>query len=354
LPEGVSFEDYSRAERRYREANRRRPDRLDVLTMAGELAVAEGRLADAAASFRAIPSTEKKYGMSARLQEGQVLVRLNQARQAERSFREYLELAAGNPSVPAEHIVAARKWLGYLFSVELRSEERNALLAEVHEEGLADVFDSKQFYFPNLLLWHTATGRRRLTEFLDEDPGDPVLRLAEGRYLTAEGRLDEALALLEDLREERPDDRYRAAALLECLFERNDWDAFSRIVRSLSEYERDEPWLLTRMRGEFALHERNWDAAVLEFERVLEADPANPWSHMGLARAVGELNRLEAREEEQRTSLVLSRIRVSLVTVTEDDPQAALELASKCDEAGLPEAAATFRRHASRIRDKSP
>jgi predicted Zn-dependent protease len=354
LPEGVSPDEYSRAQRRFQETNRRKPGRHDVLSMCGEIAVAEGRLAAAAASFRAIPSTDRKYGMSARLQEGQVLLRLNRAREAEGSLRKFLSLSAANPSTAPDHVTVAYKLLCYILSVELRQEERKALLADMHTAGRADVFDSKQLYFPNLLLWHTATGRRRLTEFLDQDPQDPNLRLAEGRYLTAEGRLDEALTLLERLTQERPDDNRCTAALLECLYEQNDWDAVVRVARSLPDDQADEPWLLTRMRGEFDLHEGRWDSAVRHFEQVRNDDPANPWCHVGLARSYGELGRQEAREEEQQRSLVLARIRVSLVTVKEDDWKAALKLASKCEEAGLTDAAATFQQHASRIRAATP
>jgi len=41
LPEGVSTEDYQNAERKFRELYRKKGDRLDVLSVAGELAVAE-------------------------------------------------------------------------------------------------------------------------------------------------------------------------------------------------------------------------------------------------------------------------------------------------------------------------
>jgi thioredoxin-like negative regulator of GroEL len=353
LPEGIPQEEYRRAERLFRRVNRRKPGRNDVLSMVSELAVSEGRLATAAAGFRAIPTNDRRYGLSARLQEAQVDLRLDQARQAERCFREFLSLAHQDPDMPADHVRAARKWLSYIFSVELRQEERRELLAEMHADGSADVFDSKHFFFPNLLLWHSSTGRRRLSEFLNADSEDPVLRMAEGRYLTAEGRLDEALTVLEGLRQERPEDRAVAGALLECLFERNDWEGFTVIAAMLPDDRPDEPWLLTRMRGEFALHGLDWERVVKNFERVLASDPANPWCHMGLARAFGELQRPSKREEEQRRSLILSRIRVSLVTVTEDDSDAALELASKCEQLSWREAAETFRRHAARIQGKT-
>jgi predicted Zn-dependent protease len=108
------------------------------------------------------------------------------------------------------------------------------------------------------------------------------------------------------------------------------------------------------MRGELALHEQLWARAAKYFELVLSADPANPWGHMGLARAYGEMNRPQDREEMQRRSLGLSRIRVSLANIQEDRPAAVRTLSRTCEEIGLTEAAATFRRHAERIEGARP
>lgn len=348
LPVGISQDEYSDAERRFQEKYGRQPGRLDVLSLLGELAVRESRLTTAAACFREIPTDDPKYGLPARLQEGHVLARLKRAGEAERSLREFLAHAS-NTWVHRNDVVAAYKWLGYLLSVELRFEERKALLAEMHARGLADVHDSTQYYFPHLLIWHSSSGREPLAEFLKQDPQNPLLRVALARYRTFEGRLDEARALLQDLHRENPDDLYCAAALLECHFERNDWDAFAGVIRKLPERGEGEPWLLTRMRGEFALDEGRWEDAARYFKRVQSVDPANPWAQMGLAEAYAKLERPEARQEALRRSLVLARIRSKLGNVTERDPAGSLELAAACDEIGLREAAEVFRRHAARI-----
>lgn len=349
LPIGISSEDYETAASKYRELYRRRPNRLDVLSLAGEMAVADGRMSTAAACFAAIPSDDRKYGPAARLQAGQVLLKLNRARDAEASFREFLSLAASRASIPAEHVAAARKRLCYLLSVELRLEERQTVLADMHADGQADLFDSKQFFFPHLLLWHSTTGRRRLPEWLETDQANPQLRLAEGRYLTEEGRLDEARTWLEDVCRDSPGDLASQAALLECLFERNEWDAFAALARSLPDFVRGEPWLLTRLRGELDLYGANWEAAVGHFSRLLEDDPANPWCHVGLARAYAGLERPTDRDKEQERSLILSKIRVHLTNVQEGNPQAVLELASQCDQIGFQAAADAFRQHAANM-----
>jgi predicted Zn-dependent protease len=350
LPEGVSRTDYQNAEKKFRELYRKKGGRLDVLSVAGELAVADGRLPAALACFRAIPSATPRYGLPARLQEGQVLLRLNRAREAEHSFREYLERAARDPAVGRENLIAARKYLAYLLSVELRLEDRKSILADLHADGQADLGDSKQFFFPHLLLWHSSNARQRLSEFLAEDPDNPSLRAAEARYLTADGHLDEAQSRLETFIREHPGDLTGTAALLECIYERNDWKAFREAAASLPEYASGEPWFLTRLRGELALHDEDWQGAVLFFERVLAADPANPWSNMGLARAFAGLGRSDERAKAQHRSAVIARIRVNLVNAQEESPDAVERIAEECAELGFREAAEAFGAHAARIR----
>lgn len=349
MPAGITHARYTAAADQLQARYGRRPTRLEVLSLLAELAVQDEELATAAACFQQIPSTHPAFGRSARLQEGQILLRLNRARDAERSLREFLRLAAANPSTATEHVIVARNWLLYLLSVELRLEERKTLLAEIHAQGLADVFDSKQLYFPHLLLWHSSSGRHRLAQWLTEDPSDPQLRLAEGRYLIMEGRLAEARRWLSDLVEEHPGDRACAAALLECCFEQNDWDAFVERAQSLPAPAPDDPWLLTHMRAQWALREKRWDDAVAHFQQLLEADPANPWCPMGLAQAYAGLQQPHLQEAARQRALKLARIRQQLVTVKEDAPNASRKLSAECDELGLTDAAETFRRHAVRI-----
>jgi predicted Zn-dependent protease len=350
LPDGVSQRNFDIATRRYHDLYGRSPARLDVLSIAGELAVREGRLPDAVACFRQIPIDHPRYGPSARLQEAQVLLRLNRAELAEQSFRDFLGLATATSS---ESVVTATKWLNYILSVELRFEDRQKYLADIHTTGSADIFDSKQLFFPNLLIWNSATGKKRLDSFIEADPRNFRLRVAQGRYLAGEGQLDDGLALLGELHRQRPGNLPSTAALLECLFEKNDWSRFGEIARSLPQYEPDEPWLMTRMRGEFALQEKRWDDAVFAFERLSEAEPANPWSSMGLAKAYGEQNLPAKREQMLARSLVLSRIRVSLSNVREDSADPARKLSDECRQIGLGKAAIQFDRHAQRI-EQSP
>ncbi len=349
LPRDVTAEQYRTADRRFRVIYGRELDRVEVLLLMAEQAVATRDPETAVACFREIPSGNTKYGHSARLQEAQVLLQLNRADAAERSFREFLLIAATNNLVSKEQINVARKWLAYILSVELRLEDRKSVLAKTHVDRQEDLPDSKQFYFPNLLVLNSPRGRQRLLEFLAEDPENPRLNTALGRYHTMDGRVDDARALLEQLYKEYPNDLTCAAALLECCFEQDDWTRLGEIVTAISPYEQTEPWLLTRLRGRFALQHQKWTEAEKYFRCLLEADPADPACYMGLARALTALQRDDERDGIQKTSLVLARIRVEMVRVRHDNPVAAHEFAAACDQAGLRQAADTFQKHAVRI-----
>jgi tetratricopeptide (TPR) repeat protein len=121
LPGSVSLEEYRNAERQFRERYEQTPSRIDVLSLIGEQAIGDDRYATALECFREIPSEDPKYGLAARLQEAQVLVRLNRIEESETSFRKFLSLADTNPSVSAEHLATARKWMYYILSVELQT-----------------------------------------------------------------------------------------------------------------------------------------------------------------------------------------------------------------------------------------
>lgn len=354
LPEGVSEEVYARAVTLYQERYRRPPSRPDALALLGELAVRENDLDLALACFSGIPDDDPLYGASARLQAAHVSMKHDRAAAAERQFRAYLHLARqASPeahSVTAEDIHEARSWLCYLLSVQLRLEERNAVLASMHAEGHPNVFNSKQYFFPNLLIWNSTRGQARLSEFLAETPDDPQLNIARGRYLTGAGQLREARAHLEYWSKQLGPDRACLAALLECHFERNDWEAFDAVLQDVPAPQDNDPWLLTLMRGESAVHRQRWEDAIGHFEHLIADDPNHVTAWMGLARACRALERDEQAAEARRRALILAEIRPALLGVTETDPAASEELAKQCDRLPHPEAATVFRQHAERIR----
>ena len=344
LPQGISPEEFAAASEKFQSLYKKEPNRIDVLSLAAELAVAEGRPADAVACFAEIPSSHPRYGLSARLQEGHVLLELNRAAEAEASLRAYLSLAAQTRDVPPLNVYAARSRLAFILSVELRMEERQSLLASAHESGAVSLFDSKQFFFPHLLLWHSKTGSEQLDLFLKEDPDNRHLRLARARYLTFQGEPEAALLVLKKLLADDPKDLAVAAAVLECHFEAGDRDSLADFFVSVPEYLVGEPWLLTRMRGHFAMEQKKWKEAVRRFEQVLSADRTNPSAQSALAMALRALNQSEAAEAATARSATLAKIRTGLTR-----EEGLEELAVNCEQIGMPDAAVVFRRHRETI-----
>lgn len=353
LPPGLTQAEYDRAKKWFCEMYPGvSADTVDVLSMAGELAVADQRFEVAVASFRAIPSEHPRYGLSARLQQGTSALELHRVVEAEKSLREYLQLAKQTQQVRIEDVVAAYKWLNYILSVELRLEDRKLVMREVHQFGLADVLDSKQYFFPNLLILNSPAGRLRLQQFVEADSENVVLRVAQGRYKTLEGEFEQGAKILEEVHAESPGNTSALAGLLEALFELNDWERFASIIGKAPPYEESEPWLLTRMRGEYALQEHANEEALRYFEYVLKQDPANAPCQMGVATALAELGRTAEHEVALQRSGVLAEIRVSLTNAQKDALAALQDLSGKCQQIGFVPAAQAFAKHAEGIAEK--
>lgn len=348
LPAGVTAEEFEAARAQFRDLYRREPDRSDALMLLGEQAAQAEEFEKAVNCFAAIPSEHPTFGMSARLQQGQLLAgELFRVEPARSVLLEYLQLATER-SDKVENVIAARDWLRYMYSVELRFVERKRFLEESEALGIASVEDLKLLYFPHLLIWNLDTAREPLRKYLAEDPQNPQLRLAHGRYLTGEGRVEEALEVLETLHQERPDDLYAWGALLECYHEQNDWEAIERSAQSLPPFAESEHWLLTYMRALLASHQGQLELAVKYFEHVLEFDPTHPACTMRLARALDALNETDKAQRTLNKSVILADIRVNLVNVKQQDPSSLEWVAERCYELDFPQAAAAFRRSATR------
>jgi predicted Zn-dependent protease len=340
----------------YQALYHRPPDRTDVMSIAAELAVRKGDDVLASRLFARIPSAHQKYGHSARYQQGQVLLRLDHAVEAERQLREFLRLEEADPQMKPEHRTDARQRLRYILEIELRFKERHQLLAGMVDRGEADPIDTQLFLFPNLLRWNGAAAVSQCERFFANDPGDPNLRAALGRYRVGQGRLDEAAAMLKALRTDQPKYRLAAAALMFCRMEQDDWTTMEREAADLPAPTDADPWLLSLMRGRLAAHRHEYADAAKHFERLLREDPANAEACAGLAEACGELGMSERRSELLARIRGLARIRSLLGEVQErpDEPDPLREIASACDEIGLPDHARLMRSLADQLEAALP
>ena len=350
IPAGIDEAEFGRARKLYVQRTQLQPNQMDVLSLLGELALHEKNLELAATCFEAIPVTQPKYGLAAKLHAGQIFIRLDRALEAEENFRAFLDHA--ERALPEDHpdVALARSWLCYLMAAELRFEDRKIVLAEQHAAGSASINDSKQYYFPNLLIWNSSTARERLRAFLKENPDDPQLNIAQGRYLMAEGKLEDAQSHLQEWLSRSSGDLACIAALLECNFERDDWSQIDQLMSVVPAISADEPWLLTLMRGQSALHQKRWEEAESCFNTYLNNDPGSTAACMGLSRALTQLGRAEEAGHVQARLLVLSKIRPQLTDVNQANPAAIEKLARECDELQMRDAAQSFRRHAQVFR----
>ena len=342
LPAGVSETAYNEAKLEFVELYHREPNEADVMMTLAEAAVRNDEPEMAVACFERVPSEHIRYGASARLQEAEVLLRSNHADRAEASFRTFLQLADAQNAYPQDDVRLARDWLVFLLAVELRFEDRKAILHQIIQDRQFDAYDAKQFYFPTLLIWQSTLGSSRLRDFLEQAPTSRPLLIAQARYLVGEGKLDAADELLKSLRQQYPDDPDVTAASLECFYEQVNWKEFDTILSAAPAYRDDEPWLLTQMRAEFAAHSQDWTTAETCFRQVLKVDPANPTCHMGLAKALYGLGRTEERKVIQQRSLTLARIRVNLSAVDNTSATAARALAQDARKIQMLDAAESF------------
>jgi tetratricopeptide (TPR) repeat protein len=329
------------------------PSEVEIILAAGGLAVAGEEYEKAARYFERVKTEVPRFGMTARLEQGVALLKLNFATPAEQNLSKFLEAARSAENPDPTQVLDGFKWLTFLLSVQIRQEERKLLLEEQHAIDLADPLDSKQLYFPNLLILNSPAGRTRLAKLLENEPTNLSLLVASARYQTLAGEFDEAIENLEKLRRTRLGDLVVAAALAEALVESDRLEDAGILIDSIPPYHSMEPWLLTRMRGELALHREKWNDALKYFGIVLEVDPANAPAQMGMAMSYEKIGDKDNHEEALRRSGVLAKIRVNLGSVQTDAEAACLDLATQCRAIDMEAAAKIFERHAARIKEQT-
>ncbi len=351
LPPGISQRLYDAGANAFREHYHREPDHFDVLSWLGEALVEEDQIAAAVVCLEGIPPDHPRYGHLARFQQAYHFAKLNRARQSEAKLREFIQLERESPHLTVQHYVSALRLLRFLLEVELRFEERQEVLREVHDLGYAGTFETVAYCFPSILRWNGPTAIAWHEGFWKQDPDDFRLRVALGRYHTGAGSLDEARSVLEKCCAEQPHSLPAHAAYLAILHEQGDWEIIAAVLDRLPPINQSEPWLLTRMRGHFRNHRGEHAKAVRCFLAAVESDPANAESYLGLAMAYRALGREEEQKEALRRSSVLARMgnRLAWVLFHEDEIEPMIEIANLCVEVGLYDSA----RHMAKLIQKT-
>jgi tetratricopeptide (TPR) repeat protein len=337
LPVGVSADDYDNAVQLFAAHYGNTPDRIDVLSLLAEQSVQQNIPETAVACFDEIPDTHPRYGHSARLQQGQVLYRLGRVAESEKHLRRFLELERLQPMMTRRELVVATEHLRYLLGIQLRNEEQHELVRSIYQLEEASAHNTIVYCFPSLMIWNGSGAIQQLEKFLETDPRNMHLRIALGRYRTRQGRLDEAIGVLEQCCDEEPDNLAARATLLQVLRERGDDERFVAMMQQLPDENDQEPWLLIRLRGhDHNDHGRHADA-IRCFERMLHIDSTNAESWLGLARACHEAGDSDRHRQALETAQVLARVQNRIGWIQEDprEVRPLIEIAELCRQIGL-------------------
>lgn len=347
LPAGVSASEFARVAQKLRRSRSQEPARTDVLFQLG-LEHASHQQWESAASLFAIVSAENhRDSRQARYLQAQSVLQQDRLRESERLFRDYLADVPAPGSAPwrsapspADRIQALH-YLSYLLGVELRFDERRELLAELIEQGDADLFDTLARHFQSLMEWNNTHAVERLERACKSSPEDWQLQAVLARYWIAQGKLDQASRRLQTCRERLPHDLEIAAACLTCLEEQSDADGYARLAAELPPVTDADPVSLLRHRGQFALRQERLPEAENYFQRALARDPAQVGCRLGLGQVLLELNLPDRRKQELAVAQKLARIQNRLGWAASTTPPADVlfEIAQLSAEAGLHAAA---------------
>lgn len=348
LPEGVTTQAWSAAavaSRRNRGGGT--VEDSDVLITLARQAAGSGRTKVAMDCYAGIPEGHPRLGLQAVFEDSVLRLQSDLAASAERGFQNLLKQSQGSAKIPTRQLNVARRSLSLLFGLLMRTEERGEVLRQLMQDRQADLHDAKYYYFPSLMIWQNSWGAEKVGKFLKLDPENPHLQSAAARYLTGEGRLNEAQQVLSQLVQRDMSDLRSCGWLLECCYELDDWQTYQQVFRRLPPMTEVEPLQLTLMRGEWEIHQKNWKQAEACFHALLQRDPANSQAVMGLVRVNEQLGRIAERDQFLRRSLIIADLRVGLTVCIPGQKDAIRKVAAWCRDLQMHEAAGTFEFFAS-------
>ncbi len=355
MPVGVPTDDYKAAKKAFEKAHKYTADRNDILQTLAERAIADKRLETAANCFAMIPSTHPTYGRMARYGQAVTLEALHRAVDAEQQLRELISLESVSRKIKPEYLVYARQRLRHILETELRFEERHQLLRGVIERGEEQSYEPIVACFPSLTKWNCTDAILWIEHFHANNPEDPSLNVALGRFRTAQGRLTEAKEILESVLQRDPANLPALAALLACLRESDNPEELTRIFQSLPAQTAEDPWQLLLQRGALSLQNDNPAAAATAYEQLLKKDRTCIEAWQGLAQATRLLD--DSRKDRAlKMSGALGRIQSHLGKAIQEptDASSFLAVAHECAEVSLNREGAIMTRCAQRLLPRDP
>jgi tetratricopeptide (TPR) repeat protein len=192
--------------------------------MLADSAFRAGHLPEALASVQRVPS-QSANGAVARLLEGTLLVSAGQASRAEAALNESLSLDAASIDV--------RRRLVFLYGVQLRREELQRVLWELHDRGATQTTDLVLLSGSSFIVWNAREILPMIERFAATDPRHVPVRIALGYYRRKQNDLDGARRDLIEACRLAPQDRAARVALVECLIDRDEISEAARHMQDL-------------------------------------------------------------------------------------------------------------------------
>jgi tetratricopeptide (TPR) repeat protein len=276
----------------------------------------------ALAELAAIPDDHPTAPL-ARLRAGQFEIHRGRTRPAEAAFKASLKLLTRG--------VPPRKELVYIYNIQHRQAELDAMLAELMDLDALDFAYILHWTKTRNTVWNPNGDLPALERFVAADGGDRWSRLALVEALRRLDRLAEAEKMLAPLPE--ADQEARAERILLAM-DRGDFAAAESLLAGGPD---DHPGL-ARLRGQLALRRRQGEAAARQFRIAVAADPTDRLALHGLGTALGMLGQSEAArpylEAARRHDALWALVARAATTEGENDPHLPRQLGIACAAIG--------------------
>jgi tetratricopeptide (TPR) repeat protein len=313
---------YAEADAALRRLERlRTPTSVDRL-LRGEVAQALKDADRALAELAAIPDADVVAPL-ARLRSGQIEIRRGRTRPAEAAFRASLRLFARG--------VPPRKELVYIYNIQHRQAELDAMLAELMDLDALDFAYILHWTKTRNTVWNPNGDLPALERFVAADAEDRWSRLALIEALRRLDRRDEAGQVLAPLPESDPEARVERVHLA---MDRGDFAGAESLLAGGPE---DHPGL-TRLRGQLMLRRRDGETAARQFRIAVAADPTDRLALHGLGTALAMLGQAGAArpylEAARRHDALWALVARAATAEGENDPRLPHQLGMACAAIG--------------------
>jgi thioredoxin-like negative regulator of GroEL len=326
-----------RAEYTLRRVIARDPMRTDARLLLAKLAHTRQKPHTVAAVFREIPDSDPLAG-AIRVAEGDAWLSLDLARNAEDCWTRAYRIAPDDPQ--------PRRRLIYLYGFQLRRALWANLLWELYDRGQAGLPEMVQLMIAEYVVWAPEDSRDRVQAFAIADPRDTHSRRALAEYKLLDGKIQQALQLLDANLQIDPNDVPSRLLAIECHLADADTvkarQAIDQLPAAAHSYAQAQ-----KQRGSLALLEQQFDIAILECRNALRQAPFDRELRYKLAQAERMAGRFDDANRNAQVADQLAtvhRLCHTLHTQQRPDLSDVRQVIQLCEGLGLIEEASGWAR----------